>query len=100
MFCSQVKPLFRLVHQLHHQNGSNVTALGTAYGDAADIGLCFVAFHGALGVALWLMPSWNLVGVVVLIAFEVRGCVQPPGQHMDICRGECSEGQSLALDPG
>jgi len=70
---TQVKPLFRLVHQRHHQNGSNVTALGTAFGDAADIGLCFVAFHFVLGVALWLLPAWNLAGVVTLIAFEVRG---------------------------
>ena len=70
---SQVKPLFRLVHQRHHQNGSNVTALGTAFGDAADIGLCFVAFHFVLGAALWLLPAWNLAGVVTLIAFEARG---------------------------
>ena len=68
-----MKPLFRLVHQRHHQNGSNVTALGTAFGDAADIGLCFVAFHGLLVVALWALPRWNSVHVVALIGFEVRG---------------------------
>ena len=69
----QVKPLFRLVHQRHHQNGSNVTALGTAFGDAADIGLCFVAFHGLLVLAMWALPRWNIVHVVALIGFEVRG---------------------------
>lgn len=68
----QVKPLFKLVHQQHHRLGSNVTALGTAYGDAADVGMCFVMFHGLLGASLWLLPRWNLVGVVVLIAFEAR----------------------------
>ena len=73
----QVKPLFRLVHQRHHQNGSNVTALGTAFGDAADIGLCFVAFHGLLVLALWALPRWNIVHVVTLIAFEVQGLLQP-----------------------
>lgn len=68
----QIKPLFRLVHQRHHQNGSNVTALGTAFGDAADIGLCFVAFHGLLVLALWALPRWNIVHVVALIGFEVQ----------------------------
>lgn len=82
---AQVKPLFRLVHQRHHQNGSNVTALGTAFGDAADIGLCFVAFHFVLGVALFLLPRWNLVGVVTLIAFEVRAlrASMSPKNHVD-----------------
>ena len=78
----QVKPLFRLVHQRHHQNGSNVTALGTAFGDAADIGLCFVAFHGLLVLALWALPRWNIVHVVALIGFEVQGFLWP-------CRKAC-----------
>ena len=79
----QVKPLFRLVHQRHHQNGSNVTALGTAFGDAADIGLCFVAFHGLLVLALWTLPRWNIVHVVALIGFEVLNLLQS-------CKKPCS----------
>ena len=65
------------MHQRHHQNGSNVTALGTAFGDAADIGLCFVAFHGLLVFALWALPRWNIVHVVALIGFEVQSFLWP-----------------------
>ena len=69
----QVKPLFKRVHARHHEIGSAITALGTAFGDAADIGLCFVAFHLVLGAYLaFLQPRWNVAGMVLLIIFEVR----------------------------
>lgn len=68
----QVKPLFKRVHARHHEIGSAITALGTAFGDAADIGLCFVAFHLVLGVYLYFQPRWNAAAVVLLIIFEVR----------------------------
>ena len=67
----QVKPLFKRIHSRHHEIGSAITAFGTAFGDAADIGLCFVAFHLILGVYLYFQPSWNVAAVVLLIIFEV-----------------------------
>ena len=33
------KPLYRHVHRLHHTNGSNISTLGSSYGDLLDIGL-------------------------------------------------------------
>ncbi len=68
----QVKPLFKRVHSQHHQIGSAITTLGTAFGDAADIGLCFVAFHLVLGAYLYTRPAWNVAAVVLLILFEAR----------------------------
>ena len=67
----QVKPVYMYVHSQHHQIGSAITALGTAFGDALDIGLCFVAFHLVLGVYLYFQPAWNIAAVVLLIIFEV-----------------------------
>ena len=63
--------MYRRVHSQHHEIGSAITTLGTAFGDAADIGLCFVAFHLALGYYFTMSESWNLAAVVLLIAFEV-----------------------------
>lgn len=71
-FNVQVKPVYTYVHSQHHQIGSAITALGTAFGDAMDIGLCFVAFHLVLGVYLYYQPAWNIAAVVLLIVFEVR----------------------------
>ena len=71
----QVKPLFKRVHSQHHQIGSAITTLGTAFGDAADIGLCFVAFHLVLGAYLYTRPAWNVAAVVLLIIFEARWAV-------------------------
>lgn len=68
----QVKPVYTYVHSQHHQIGSAISALGTAFGDALDIGLCFVAFHLVLGLYLSYQASWNLAAVVLLIIFEVR----------------------------
>ena len=68
----QVKPVYTYVHSQHHQIGSAITALGTAFGDALDIGLCFVAFHLVLGLYLSCQPAWNIAAVVLLIVFEVR----------------------------
>ena len=77
-FIVQVKPVYTYVHSQHHQIGSAITALGTAFGDAMDIGLCFVAFHLVLGVYLYYQPAWNIAAVVLLICFEVslylQGC--------------------------
>lgn len=70
-YCAQIKPLFKRVHSQHHQIGSAITTLGTAFGDAADIGLCFVAFHLVLGFYLWTRPAWNAAAVVLLVIFEV-----------------------------
>ncbi len=67
----QVKPVYTYVHSQHHQIGSAISALGTAFGDALDIGLCFVAFHLVLGLYLSYQPSWNIAAVVLLIIFEV-----------------------------
>ena len=67
-----MKPVYTYVHSQHHQIGSAITALGTAFGDALDIGLCFVAFHLVLGVYLYFQPAWNIAAVVLLIIFEVR----------------------------
>ena len=81
--CVQVKPVYVYVHSQHHQIGSAITALGTAFGDALDIGLCFVAFHLVLGVYLYFQPAWNIAAVVLLIIFEVSsaacGLGTPPG---------------------
>ena len=51
--------------------GSNITAFGTAFGEAADIGLCFVAYHMVLVLYLFFQPRWNAAALVALILFEV-----------------------------
>ncbi|CAL8464059.1 g3594 [Coccomyxa elongata] len=66
-----VKPVYKRIHSQHHEIGSAITALGTAFGDAADIGLCFVAFHLVLGIFLSYQERWNLAAVVLLVVFEV-----------------------------
>ena len=76
----QNKTLFKWAHQLHHTHGSDVTALGNAFGDAADIGLCFVAYHGLLVLYFWSQPQWNLAGLVLYIAVEV-GAPPATGKH-------------------
>ncbi len=54
-------------------------ALGTAFGDALDIGLCFVAFHLVLGLYLSYQASWNLAAVVLLDhVFEVGVLLNTP----------------------
>jgi hypothetical protein len=73
----QVKPLYRRVHSQHHEIGSAITALGTAFGDAVDIGLCFTAFHLALVFYLTLLNRWNLAAFLILISFEVSMTLPP-----------------------
>ena len=68
----QVKPVYMYVHSQHHQIGSSITALGTAFGDALDVGLCFVAFHLLLALYIHYQPAWNAAAMVLLITFEVR----------------------------
>ena len=65
-----VKILYRKIHQGHHQNTAGVTALGTSTGEAADVGLCFVAFHFLVFLYLYRQPSWNLPTVAVYTFFE------------------------------
>jgi len=77
----QVKPVYTYVHSQHHQIGSAITPLGTAFGDALDIGLCFVAFHLVLGAYLYYQPAWNIAAVVLLIVFEVGVLLNKPGLH-------------------
>ncbi len=67
----QVKSVYTYVHSQHHQIGSSVTALGTAFGDAIDVGLCFVAFHLLLALYIYCQPAWNAAAMVLLITFEV-----------------------------
>lgn len=74
----QVKPVYTYVHSQHHQIGSAITPLGTAFGDALDIGLCFVAFHLVLGAYLYYQPAWNIAAVVLLIVFEVGVLLNTP----------------------
>ena len=75
---------YRHVHSRHHCLGASCSALGNAYADAVDIGLCFVGFHAALFLYLLCQPTWNAVAVVSLIVVEVmtnivgeRFCIQP-----------------------
>ena len=65
------KPLYRHVHQLHHTNGSNISTLGSSYGDLADIGLSFVSFHLVVFLFMLHQRSWNLPAVILLVLFEV-----------------------------
>lgn len=76
----QVKPVYTYVHSQHHQIGSAVTTLGRAFGDSMDVGLCFMAFHLALGLYLHLQPAWNIAAVALLIIAEVRQSL--PGQGL------------------
>ena len=67
----KVRRLYKHVHSLHHCLGASCSALGNAYADAIDIGLCFVGFHAALFAYLYCQPTWNPIGVVALIIVEV-----------------------------
>lgn len=75
------KPLYRHVHRLHHANGSNISTLGSSYGDLLDIGLSFVSFHFVVFLALLQQPSWNLPSMVLLILFEVRCTPSATADH-------------------
>ena len=93
----QVKPVYTYVHSQHHQIGSAISALGTAFGDALDIGLCFVAFHLVLGLYLSYQASWNLAAVVLLIIFEVCFLLPCYERWSSICSPENSYRTLLAL---
>ena len=70
--------MYVYVHSQHHQIGSSITALGTAFGDALDVGLCFVAFHLLLALYVYHQPAWNAAAMVLLVAFEVRPSLTLP----------------------
>ena len=55
-----------------HACSSNISTLGSSYGDLFDIGLSFVSFHFLVFLALLQQPKWNLPSMVFLILFEVR----------------------------
>ncbi len=76
--------MYKRIHSQHHEIGSAITALGTAFGDAADIGLCFVAFHLVLGIFLSYQERWNLAAVVLLVVFEV---ILTATQAFETCNG-------------
>ena len=67
----KVRRLYKHVHSMHHRLGASCSALGNAYADALDVGLCFVGFHAALFVYLYHQPTWNPAAVVALIVVEV-----------------------------
>lgn len=66
----KVRRLYKHVHSMHHRLRTTCSALGTAYADAIDVGLCFVGFHAALYVYLSHQRTWNPVAVVALIVVE------------------------------
>ena len=86
---AQNKTLFKWAHQLHHTHGSDVTALGNAFGDSADIGLCFVAYHGLLVLYFWSQPQWNLAALVLYIAVEVGVPHIPAGGDISVFQLSC-----------
>ena len=67
----KVRRLYKHVHSLHHRLGASCSALGNAYADGFDVGLCFMGFHAALYVYLYHQKTWNPLAVVALIVVEV-----------------------------
>lgn len=67
----KIRRLYKHIHSMHHRLGASCSALGNAYADALDVGLCFVGFHAALYIYLFHQPTWNPLAVVALIVVEV-----------------------------
>ena len=67
----KIRRLYKHIHSMHHRLGASCSALGNAYADAVDVGLCFVGFHAALYAYLYHQPTWNPLAVVALIVVEV-----------------------------
>ena len=54
-----IKPVYRKLHQIHHNCGGDITVFNTAYSEALDVGLCISLFY--VMVVLWLNTygEWN-----------------------------------------
>ena len=63
--------LYKRIHAKHHRTGASCTTLATSYGEVADVGLCFAAFHLILAAWLASLPAWNLPSVALLATIEV-----------------------------
>jgi hypothetical protein len=60
------------VHARHHELRNNVTAYGTAFGEALDYGLCICLFHFLVYLYLRKSASWNPVALAAAFFAEVR----------------------------
>ena len=66
------KAVYSVVHARHHELGSNVTAFGTAFGEALDYGLCICLFHLLVYVYLRHSTAWNPVALAAFFFAEVQ----------------------------
>ena len=74
-----------VIHRVSERLGnSDVSAdlIRQAFGDALDVGLCFVAFLLLLALYIHYQPAWNAAAMVLLLTFEVRPSLGLPC-HMD-----------------
>ena len=83
LLCSALhrfKSVYMAVHARHHELGSNVTAYGTAFGEAADYGLCICLFHLLAYFSLRRSTTWNPVALAAFFFAEVLKfpCPSPP----------------------
>ena len=100
----KVRRLYKHVHSMHHRLGASCSALGNAYADATDIGLCFVGFHAVLYTYLYHQKAWNPLAVVALIVVEVMTNIvgeplsldRMPSDQMCMLVSSCSN-DALAL---
>ena len=85
------KAVYVAVHARHHELGSNVTAYGTAVGEALDYGLCICLFHFLVYLYLRTSADWSPVALGAAFFAEVRHVcadIAPPdakGFHTSIC---------------
>ena len=79
-----IKPVYRKLHQIHHNCGGDITVFNTAYSEALDVGLCISLFY--VMVVLWLNTygEWNplYLGFVLFAINNVHmmghcGCTVP-----------------------
>jgi len=80
------KAVYLAVHARHHELGSNVTAYGTAFGEAADYGLCICLFHLLVYVYLRRSTTWNPVALAAFFFAEVLD-FPCPAMHFTTRRG-------------
>ena len=82
------KSVYMAVHARHHELGSNVSAYGTAFGEAADYGLCICLFHLLVYVYLRRSTTWNPVALTAFFFAEVPRCPALQYAHAGVAVAE------------
>ncbi|MCO5560686.1 hypothetical protein L7F22_014303 [Adiantum nelumboides] len=59
------KRVYRVVHQLHHTTGGDITVFSTAYGEILDIAVSFTPFYSIVMLWLYWRGEWNPLHIML-----------------------------------